>query len=383
MKLFDKFHRLSWTRISAILAKEFIQMRRDRLTFAIMIGIPIMQLVLFGFAIDTDPRNLPTAVQMRDHGEAARAIVAGLKNSTFFDVRSTAEGDEHADRLLRTGGANFVVIIPENFEADLIRGARPQILVEADATDPVATGGPVNALPRIIQSALEPVLVGPLANRAPSAPSYELIIHKRYNPAGITAHNIVPGLLAVILTMTMVMITGIAITREYERGTMEALMATPARPLEVMIGKILPYVGVGYIQVTILVAAGMLLFDVPFGHALFPLFIGASLFIVVNLALGFLISTTARNQMQAMQMAFFIFLPTILLSGFVFPFAGMPGWAQAIGEILPTTHFLRVVRAVVLKDAGLGDMLGEIWPILLLLAVITAAAMRRYRKTLD
>ena len=383
MKIFDKFYRLSWARISAVLAKEFIQMRRDRLTFAIMIGIPIMQLVLFGFAIDTDPRNLPTAVQMRDNGEAARAIIAGLRNSTFFDVQLTVESEEHADRLLRTGGANFIVVIPEDFEADLVGGARPQILIEADATDPVAISGPAGALPQIIQSALEPVLAGVLANRAPSPPPYDLVIHKRYNPAGVSAHNIVPGLLAIILTMTMVMITGIAITREYERGTMEALMATPVRPLEVMIGKILPYVGVGYIQVTILVAAGMLLFGVPFGHALFPLFIGASLFIVVNLALGFLISTIAHNQMQAMQMAFFIFLPTILLSGFVFPFAGMPGWAQTIGEILPATHFLRLVRALVLKDAGMSDMLGEVWPILLLLAIITTAAMRRYRKTLD
>ena len=383
MKLFQKFYQLSWSRISAVLSKEFIQMRRDRLTLGIMIGIPIMQLILFGFAIETDPRNLPTAVQVRDNGEAARAIVAALKNSTFFDVQLTAEGEEHADELLRTGAANFVVIIPENFETDLVRGARPQILVEADATDPVATSGPGGALPQIIQAALEPVFTGPLANRAPTPPPYDLVIHKRYNPAGISSHNIVPGLLAVILTMTMVMITAIAITREYERGTMEALLATPARPMEVMIGKILPYVGVGYMQVGILVVAGIVLFDVPFGNALFSLFVGASLFIVVNLVLGFLISTIARNQMQAMQMAFFIFLPTILLSGFVFPFAGMPGWAQTIGEILPATHFLRVVRAVVLKDAGLGDMLGEIWPILLLLGLFTAAAMRRYRKTLD
>ena len=321
MKLFQKFYQLSWSRISAVLSKEFIQMRRDRLTLGIMIGIPIMQLILFGFAIETDPRNLPTAVQVRDNGEAARAIVAALKNSTFFDVQLTAEGEEHADELLRTGAANFVVIIPENFETDLVRGARPQILVEADATDPVATSGPGGALPQIIQAALEPVFTGPLANRAPTPPPYDLVIHKRYNPAGISSHNIGPGLLAVILTMTMVMITAIAITREYERGTMEALLATPARPMEVMIGKILPYVGVGYMQVGILVVAGIVLFDVPFGNALFSLFVGASLFIVVNLVLGFLISTIARNQMQAMQMAFFIFLPTILLSGFVFPFA--------------------------------------------------------------
>ena len=383
MTFFRNFYRLSWSRISAVLDKEFIQMRRDRPTFAIMIGIPIMQLILFGFAIDTDPRNLPTAVQMRDNGEAARAIVAGLKNSTFFDVHLIAENEEHADELLRTGEANFVVVIPENFETDLIRGARPQILVETDATDPVATSGPGGALPQIVQTALTPMLTGALANRAQGPPAYDLVIHKRYNPAGITSHNIVPGLLAVILTMTMVMITGIAITREYERGTMEALLATPAKPLEVMIGKILPYVGVGYMQVAILVIAGMALFGVPFGNALFSLFIGATLFIIVNLALGFLISTIARNQMQAMQMAFFIFLPTILLSGFVFPFAGMPTWAQALGELLPATHFLRIVRSLVLKDAGLDDMIGEIWPILLLLVVITAAAMRRYRKTLD
>jgi ABC-2 type transport system permease protein len=383
MRLFQNLYRPSWSRINAVVSKEFIQMRRDRLTLGIMIGIPIMQLILFGFAIETDPRNLPTAVQVRDNGEVSRAIVAGLKNSTFFDIELVAESEGHADELLRTGAANFVIVIPESFETNLIRGARPQILIEADATDPVATSGPGGALPMIIQSALEPVLAGALASRAQSPPAYDLIFHKRYNPAGISSHNIVPGLLAIILTMTMVMITGIAITREYERGTMEALLATPARPMEVMIGKILPYVGVGYMQVAILVIAGMGLFGVPFGNALFPLFIGASLFIVVNLALGFLISTIARNQMQAMQMAFFIFLPTVLLSGFVFPFAGMPVWAQTLGEILPGTHFLRIVRSLVLKDASLGDMLGEIWPLLLLLVVITAAAMSRYRKTLD
>ncbi|MBA4801105.1 MAG: ABC transporter permease [Euryhalocaulis sp.] len=372
----------SFSRIFAVLKKELVQMRRDRLTFAIMIMIPIVQLTLFGYAINTDPRHLPTLLDIRDDGPFTRAIVSTLHTSTFFDVTrvvgSAAEGDE----ALKTGAADFVVIIPEGFERALVRGERPQIVVEADATDPVAAGGPVGALPVLLDRALSP-LMEEAALAAPDPPPWDLVVHRRYNPAGVTAYNIVPGLLAVILTMTMAMITAIAITRELERGTMETLLATPARPMEVMIGKILPYVGVGYIQIAILLIAGVGLFGVPFTGGLAPLLLGATVFIVVNLALGFLISTLARTQMQAMQMTFFFFLPSILLSGFIFPFEGMPLWARWLGEALPTTHFIRLTRAVVLKDAGFTDIVNQIWPMLIQLTVITTIAVNRYRQTLD
>jgi len=357
-------------------------MRRDRLTFAIMIAIPIMQLILFGYAINTDPRHLPAALDVRDDGPFTRAVVSALHASSYFDLEPIADGPEAADRLLKTGAADFVIIIPEGFERELVRGERPQIVVEADAADPVAIGGPLGAMPTILERALTPMLRD-AAGAGPSPPPWELVIHRRYNPAGITAYNIVPGLLAVILTMTMAMITAMAITRELERGTMEALLATPAQPMEVMIGKIAPYVGVGYIQVAIVLVAAVALFGVPLTGGLAPLLLGATLFIVVNLSLGFLISTIARTQMQAMQMTFFIFLPSILLSGFIFPFEGMPVWARWIGEALPTTHFIRLTRAVVLKEAGFADIVGHVWPMLAQLAVIATLAINRYRQTLD
>ena len=373
---------LSFGRFRAVLVKEFIQMRRDRVTFAMMIGVPLMQLLLFGFAINSDPHHLPTLVEMADEGPVGRAILSGMRTSSYFDFKGVVTGPDEGDRAFRDGTANFVVVIPPGFERDVVRGLSPQILLSADASDPSASGAAVVALAGIVQGAVAEVLVGPLRAGASPAP-VEVVVHRQFNPEGRTATNIVPGLLAIIMSMTMVMITAVAIVRESERGTMEALLATPVRPLEVMLGKITPYILVGYVQTGVFLAAGKLIFDVPFLGDGWAFFIGFNLYIVANLALGFLISTLSRSQMQAMQLSFFTLLPSILLSGFMFPFAGMPGWAQAIGQAIPATHFLRLTRKVMLKGAELPDVAQDMVAIVMIMAVIVTAALLRYRRTLD
>ncbi len=372
----------SFRRFGAVLYKEFIQMRRDRITFGMMIGLPIIQLFLFGFAINADPRNLPTLVEMGDNGPLSRAVIAGMQNSSYFAFKGAVSGIAEGEEALRRGTANFVVVIPEDFERDVVRGNQPEILVAADASDPSATGGAVAALQGIVNVAISETLTGPLAQQTESPP-FSMVVHREYNPEGKTSTNIVPGLLAIILSMTMVMITAVAIVKETERGTMEMLIATPVKPLEVMLGKILPYVFVGYVQTAVFLAAASLVFGVPFEGSVWAFFLGFNLFIVVNLALGFLISTAAKSQMQAMQLSFFTILPSILLSGFMFPFAGMPGWAQFIGQGVPATHFLRVVRKVMLKGGEVADVTGELWALVAILLVISAIAMLRYRQTLD
>ncbi|SMF60308.1 ABC-2 type transport system permease protein [Tistlia consotensis] len=373
----------SFARFLAVLVKEFIQMRRDRVTFAMMIGVPILQLTIFGYAINTDPKHLPTLVESNDDGPITRALLAALENSAYFDFRGTVAGEAEASRALRSGEAIFVVVVPPRFERDLVRGERPAILLSADASDPTATGGAIAALSGIVDGALAASLTGPLQGLAARPPAFQILVHRHYNPAGVTSFNIVPGLLGTILSMTMVMITAIAIVREAERGTMETLIATPVRPAEVMLGKILPYVLVGYVQTSVFLALALTAFGVPFAGSAAAFLVGLNLFIVANLALGFLFSTVARNQMQAMQMSFFYMLPAILLSGFLFPFSGMPGWARAIGIAIPNTHFIRIVREVMLKGAGLSDILPELGALAAIVVVITALAMLRYRQTLD
>jgi ABC-2 type transport system permease protein len=374
---------LSWSRVFAVFLKELVQMRRDRPTFAIMIMMPIIQLVLFGYAINTDPRHMPAVVEMREDGPLTRAFLASLTQSSYVDIVAVTQRAEDGEAMIRSGRANFLISIPEGFERRLVRGERPEILIAADASDPVAAGGALSAIERIAQAAFAPDLNGPLAYLAQAPPPYEIVVHRRYNPAGVSSFNIVPALLGVILTMTMVMITSIALTRETERGTMENLLATPVRPLEVMIGKTTPYVGVGAIQVAIVLVVATLLFHIPFTGSFLAFLVAVTLFILANLMLGYLISTAARTQMQAMQMTFFIFLPSILLSGFMFPFKAMPFWAQAIGECLPITHFLRIVREIVLKDAGFGDILGDLWPLTVIMLVLATLALLRFRRTLD
>ncbi|HEX9181284.1 MAG TPA: ABC transporter permease [Burkholderiales bacterium] len=366
-----------------MVAKEFIQMRRDRLTFAMMVGIPLLQLILFGFAINADPKNLPTAVVSADDSPFARRLIAGLANSGYFRITHRVASEAEANRLLELGETQFVVTIPEDFSRKLQRGERPAILIEADATDPAATGNAVAAVERLNASVLEGELTGPLANLRAQAPPFEVRVQRRYNPEGITQYNIVPGLMGTILTMTMIMMTGLAITREQERGTMEQLLATPVRPLEVMIGKLVPYIMVAYIQAGLILAAAWIIFGVPLSGSLALLLAGVLVFVVANLSVGITFSTLAKNQMQAMQMTFFFFLPSILLSGFMFPFRGMPEWAQWLGEALPLTHFLRIVRGILLKGNGLAEILPNVWPILAFIAVVMTIAVRRYRRTLD
>lgn len=374
---------ISFARIRAIFLKEFVQMRRDRLTFAIMITVPIMQLTLFGFAIDTDPRHLPTAVELRDDGPLTRSLLASLRQSDYFSIVAQVATDEEGEKLLRSGEAAYLIVIPENFEREFVRGERPQILIAADATDPVAASGPIAAANEIARRAFAPELDRLPKKLRGGAPPFEAVIHRQYNPAGETSMNIVPGLLGIILTMTLIMITSIALTREVERGTIEALLSTPVRASEIMIGKTTPYIIVGAIQTTIVLVAARLLFHIPFVGEFPPFALALLLFIFTNLMLGYLISTVAKTQMQAMQMTFFVFLPSILLSGFLFPFAAMPRWAQAIGEALPITHFLRVVREVMLKGAGFSEIRGDILPIAAILTVFAVASLARFRRTLD
>ena len=373
----------SWRRFGAMVGKEFVQMRRDRLTFGMMVGIPLLQLILFGYAINSDPRHLPTAVVQRDYSPFARRVLDAMERTGYFRVVATADGEATAERWLRRGEVQFVVTIPEHFGRDLVRGDRPEVLVEADATDPSATAAALGATGRLLDAALRTELKGPLAELAPPAPAVGFITHARYNPEGISQFNVVPGLMGVVLTMTMVVITSLAITRERERGTMENLLATPVRPAEVLVGKIVPYVLVGYVQITLILLAARFLFRVPVGGGLHWVYAAALVFILANLAMGITFSTLARNQLQAMQMSFFFFLPNILLSGFMFPFRGMPVWAQWIGEALPLTHFLRIVRGVMLKGAGLVDVAPQAVPILVFIAVAAAVAMKRYKQTLD
>ncbi len=366
-----------------MIVKEALQLKRDRLTFSMMFGVPIMQLVLFGFAINNDPKALPTAILSSDQSSITRAMIQAIENTSYFSAIHLAASEAEADELLQRGEVQFVITIPGDFTRRIMRGEVAQIAVEADATDPATTGPALSAVNQAVTQALGQELSGPLAYLKPQAAPVEIVVHRRYNPEGLTRYNIVPGLLGIILTMTMVMMTALAVTRERERGTMENLLAMPVRPIEVMAGKIAPYILIGTVQVMVVLAAARVLFDVPFVGS-YGLFCAATLlFITVNLAIGFTFSTIARNQLQAMQMSFFFIMPSILLTGFAFPFRGMPGWAQAIGEAMPATHFLRVVRGVMLKGADLQQMSPEIAVLALTLVIVAAVAVSRYKVTLD
>jgi ABC-2 type transport system permease protein len=378
-----KRHAFNVRRFWAIAVKEFIQMRRDRVTFAMMVGIPLLQLILFGFAINMNPKHLPTAVFSADHSVFSRTLIWSLRNSAYFDIVRVAESEAEIQSMLRLGQVQFVLHIPEDFSRKLLRGEHPSLLLEADATDPAATSYALMALNSLATSAFDRDLKGPVRMLRATPGPVELRTHRHYNPENITQYNIVPGLLGVVLTMTMVVITALAITRERERGTMENLLSTPARPGEVMIGKIIPYVLVGYIQVGLILLAARVLFQVPMVGSLVLLLSVMLLFIGATLAMGITFSTLARNQLQAVQMAFFFFLPNILLSGFMFPFRGMPVWAQWIGDVLPLTHFLRIVRGILLKGNGVAQIWPELWPIALFMVVMLSLGIRRYRQTLD
>ena len=378
-----KLHEFNWRRFRAIVGKEYIQMRRDRVTFAMMIGIPLLQLILFGYAINSDPKHLPTAVYSADNSVFSRTLVWGLRNSSYFDITREPKNEADIQKMLALGTVQFAVDIPVDFSRKLLRGEKPDLLLEADATDPSAVGYAIASINVLTTTVLNRDLTGPLTRLRGSSSPFNLVVHQHYNPENITQYNIVPGLMGVMLTMTMIIITALAITRERERGTMENLLSTPAHPGEVIIGKIVPYITVGYVQIFLILLASKFLFNVPIIGSVLLLLVLALLFIVANLAVGITFSTIAKNQLQAVQMAFFFFLPSLLLSGYMFPFRGMPGWAQDVGEMLPLTHFLRVVRGILLKGNGLVEVMPDLWPIALFLVVMLAIGIKRYRQTLD
>jgi ABC-2 type transport system permease protein len=367
----------------SMVTKEFLQLRRDRITFGMIVGIPIIQLTLFGYAINTDPRHMPTAVIAADASDLTRSVVSAMRVSEYFDVVGELPDEEAGRAALARGQAQFVLSIPAGFTRALLRGERPSLLLQADASDPTATGAALAAVTPLVQQVAKRELVGPLAPLAAAPPPFDVRVHRLYNPESLTQYNIVPGLMGVILTMTMVMMTGLAITRERERGTMENMLAMPLSPLEVMTGKILPYIAIGLIQASIILLAARWVFGVPFVGNVLTLYLAALLFIAANLTVGITVSSLAANQLQAMQLTFFYFLPNMLLSGFMFPFRGMPEWAQWLGSVLPLTHFNRVIRGILLKGNDWADLWPSLWPMALFTLVVMGVALRFYRRTLD
>jgi ABC-2 type transport system permease protein len=368
-----------WRRTGAMLLKEFLQLRRDRLTLATMITIPLMQLLLFGYAINTMPRDLPTAVLLQENSDVGRSILKALENTRYFKVTRVVRDEAEFDQLLQSGAVLFAVEVPANFERALRRGDRPALLVAADATDPVASGSALGTLGQLVQTAL----VNEHAIPDQTAPAFDIRQHARYNPAAVSQLNIVPGLLGVILTLTMLIFTALSVTRETERGTMENLLSMPIRPLEVMLGKITPYIGIGFLQAALIVVAAVVLFGVPILGDVSELALLTTLFIATNLSIGYTFSTLAQNQLQAIQMAMMFFLPNMLLSGFLFPFAGMPPWAQYVGEVLPVTHYVRIVRSIMLKGSSLADLQVDAAALVALMLVAMMIAVTRFRRTLD
>ena len=370
-------------RLLAMLKKEFIHMRRDKVTLGLILWIPIIQLIIFGYAINTNPRHLPTALILGDNSPYVRSFVTGLQNTDYFRIVSVAQSEQESQKLLRENKVLFVFSIPPNFTRDFLRGDKPNILVEADATDGVAIGPAMQALTQLSQTVFDPLLLGGTQKLRSQAPSFEVIAHPLYNPENITSYSIIPGLLGVILTMSMITVTAQSITREIEKGTIENLLATPIKPKEVMLGKMLPYILLGYAQMITVLVMAKILFHVPMYGSIFLLFLCIFPFIIANLSMGLFFSTLANNQLQAMQMTFFFFLPSLLLSGFMFPFYGMPQWATLIGEGLPLTHMIRIIRGILLKGNGLEQVWVDTWPMLLFACTMLVFAMKRYRQTLD
>ncbi|MDR2107752.1 MAG: ABC transporter permease [Holosporaceae bacterium] len=375
---------LSFAKIRAILKKELIQLKRDRATAAMVIFIPLLQLLLFGYAINNDPKHLTTVVLSRDNGIFARNFIVGLKNSEYFRVTGEIKSDEEGRKLLQQGNVQFVVTIPDSFSRNLMRRRNPSVLIEADAADPVTAAGAVGAAGEILASALARDLKGaPAFLRIDNPNPANVIIHKLYNPEGFTNYNIIPGLTGVLLMLTGIMVTALSLTRERERGTMENMLSMPVKPIEVMLGKIIPYILIGYVQAAIIVAAAEFLFDIPMSGGWFLPAVALLIFIICNLALGLAVSTIAKNQMQSIQMTMFIFLPSLMLSGFMFPFCGMPSWAQTIGNCIPMTYFMRIVRGIMLKGSNFAEMSQNFLALLLFMCVATGITIKLYRKTLD
>src|SRR5260221_1953774 len=372
--------RFSFRRFLAVLHKEWIQVRRDPMTLRLLIALPVMQLFLFGYAINTDPKHLPTGLLSADHSRYERTIVAALKNTGYYDIRPLAS-EVAAERALAEGEVLFVVNIPANFARSVDRGEAPAVLIDADATDPSAIGNATAALSAIVAALTRDL--PPALQATPPSPPFQFEVHARYNPEQLTVLNIVPGLVCIVLMMSTLFMTTLSITKERERGTMENLLAMPVRPIEVMLAKIVPYVVIGYIQVVLILIASALFFHLPLRGSLVTLLMALGLFIAGNLALGITFSTVSANQMQAIQFAQFMLLPSFMLSGFMFPFRGMPLWAQWVGEIFPTTHAMRIVRGALIKGNGTPDILPELWPIAVFMVAVVAIAVWCYRETLE
>lgn len=383
VKFFKTFEYFSWRRLWAVIVKEFIQLRRDRLTFAMIIAVPLMQLILFGYAINTNPKNMPTVVVASDYSIFTRTFINGLKNTEYFDIQKEVQTEAEARRYLENWETQFIISIPENFTKRLLRGEKPQILIEADATDPVATSSALAAILLMSRNIFDPLFTSPISDLRFISPAADLVTHAVYNPESITRYNIVPGLLGVVLVMTLSFIASSCITKEREKGTIEHLLSTPVRPLEVMIGKITPFIIVGYIQVALILLVSRFLFQVPMYGSVTLLVVLLLPFIAANLSVGLTFSSLAKNQLQATQMSTFYFLPSFLLSGFMFPFKGMPLWAQYVGNVLPLTHFLRIARGIILKGNPLSLLWPDIWPIILFMLVAMLIGVSRYRQTLD
>ena len=373
----------SCSRWWAMVLKEFLQLKRDRITFGMVVGIPLVQLALFGYAINTDPKHMPTAVIAADRSEFTRSFISAMEQTEYFRITAELPDEAAARSALLRGEVMFVLNIPADFTRALLRGERPALLVEADATDPVATGTALGSVEAVAQAVARRDLGGALEYLAPGAAPFQVQVHRMFNPEANSQNNIVPGLMGVILTLMMVLMTGLAMTRERERGTMENLLAMPVRPFEVMAGKIVPYIFIGLLQATLIQLVARFVFQVPFVGSVLALYAATLLFVAANLTVGITLSSLAKNQLQAMQMTMFYFLPNMLLSGFMFPFQGMPKWAQGIGNVLPLTYFLRLVRAIFLKGSAWGDLWPSIWPLMLFTAVVMAVAVKFYRKTLD
>ncbi len=373
----------SFSRWLAIVRKEFLQLKRDRVTFAMIVGIPIIQMALFGYAINTDPKHLDTAIINADNTDITRSFIWAMKNSKYFKFVGELPNEAAGREALARGKVVFVVNIPPGFTRQLLRHERPALLVEADATDPMAAANAIFALNGIAQEVVQKELTGPLASLAGSPAPFDVEVHRLYNPDGITQYNVVPGLMGVILTLTMVMMTGLAITRERERGTMENLLAMPATPIEVMTGKLIPYIGIGLIQSSIILLAARYVFSVPFFGNIGAIYLVALLFVAANLTVGITLSSIAQNQLQAVQLTVFYFLPNILLSGFMFPFQGMPKWAQVLGNFLPLTYFNRLIRGIMLKGNGWADSWPSVWPLIAFTLIVMTIAVTTYRRTLD
>lgn len=375
--------RISLNRLRALMTKEFIQILRDRSTFGMIFMMPIIQLLLYGYAINTNPRMLPTALVSADQSVYTRSITTALQNTQYFKITEQPATETAAEAMMDRDEVQFIIYIPPDFTRKLLRGENPNILIAADATDPVAIGNALSSIGKINQTALQRDLANAPDALQGKSPPYQISVHARYNPEGLTSYNIIPGLIALLLNMTLISMTAVAMTRERERGTLENLLAMPAKPIEVMLGKISPFIIIAYMQAFVILFVARVLFGLPIEGSPLLLAFGLSVYIVANLGIGFTISTFATNQLQAMQMTFFYFLPSMLLSGFLFPFRGMPVWAQTIGSAFPITHALRILRGIVLKGIGFEAVWTDIWPMLLFVAFIGFISMKRYRETID